>query len=169
MNLVWYPFLLLAATGFACSVVVHVLSWLGVAVPQPLMLLHLGIFIVWLPTIIASTRLARNHPQRDFWKASLRGAPLWASKSLIWLGGYVLVHFFASILLLQGRLGVSKAVEDFRIVSGHWMIFYGVATGVLYSAIHAVDEERKCPQGHPVSSSAHFCEVCGAPVSPHQG
>jgi hypothetical protein len=159
-----YVFMLAAAVGFGCSAAVHVLSWLGVTLPQSLMFLHVGIFVVWIPTVFVTNRLTRNYKQKDVWRGSLRGAPPWASKALTVLFVYAFVHFFASLFLLKGRLGVPE-VETFRLFSGHWMIFYGFAWGVLYSAIHADDEDRMCPQGHALSPGARFCEVCGAPVA----
>jgi hypothetical protein len=160
MKLLLYPFLVLGAVGFVLSLVVHILSWAEVVLPESLMALHIGIFIVWLPTILVATRLTREYKQKDFWKAALRGAPPWTIKLAIGLGTYVFVHFFASMFLFL-------PVEKFRIASGHWMVFYGLSAAVLYSALHAteVDRRRKCLNGHPASAVARFCELCGAPVA----
>lgn len=164
MKLLLYPFLALAAVGFVLSIVVHILSWADVALPESLMALHVGIFIVWLPTILLATRLTREYKQKDFWKAALRGAPPWTTKVAIGLGVYVFLHFFASLFF---SVPSEAPAARFRIASGHWMIFYGLSAAVLYSALHApeIDRGRKCLNGHLVSAVAQFCEQCGAPVA----
>ena len=49
----------------------------------------------------------------------------------------------------------------FRGFSGHWMAFYLAATSTLYSVIvvSRADVVRRCPDGHPASPSANFCDV----------
>ena len=47
--------------------------------------------------------------------------------------------------------------------SGHWLLFYGVAFAVFYSAIHAPKllEKRYCSDGHPASPLDQYCPKCG--------
>jgi hypothetical protein len=46
------------------------------------------------------------------------------------------------------------------------MAFYFTAMAILYSAIHDKEHDaaRRCPNGHPVSPSAMYCEECGLKV-----
>jgi hypothetical protein len=158
-----YAFFVLGVLGFGCSVAVHVLSWLGVGLPQWLMGLHVGIFVVFFPAILVARPLTVDFKQKDFWKAALRGAPPWVSTYGKVLVAYVFLHFFASMAV---HFPPDRNIENFRIFSGHWMIFYGVAAALLYSSLHANEHDigRTCSQGHPASAIARFCEQCGSAV-----
>jgi hypothetical protein len=79
MTIIAYPFLIFSAVGLVLSVISHVCGLRGTAGPfgDQTWLLHIGIFVVWLPAVLAVQRLSRNVPRRDFWKAALRGCPRW--------------------------------------------------------------------------------------------
>jgi hypothetical protein len=156
--------LVLAAVGLVASFTVHALAWAGVRVPGA-MLLGFGLFVVWVPTVLISTRLTRESPRKDFWKAALRGCPRWATRGTMALFAYALVNFASFMFLPRERGQSPSAAEEVRLFSGHLMVFYAVAAAVLYSAVHAVDDRRRCPSGHVNSAQATFCERCGAPVA----
>ena len=67
------PFVAASALGLLLSMVVHLCAWLSI--PSPLgrytWLLHVGIFLVWFPTVLVSQRLTREYRAEDFWKAAL--------------------------------------------------------------------------------------------------
>jgi hypothetical protein len=166
MKAILYPFLFLAAIGLALSALVHVGAWAGLEPPSAAMGLHLGIFAVWLPAVIVSHRLARDYKQRDWWRATFRGAPRWFEKAVKVLGAYALVNFAVFLFLSARGDGPVSKVNEFRGFSGHWMIFYAAAFSILYSAIHVeeVARNRACLNGHQVSAVAKYCEQCGSPV-----
>jgi hypothetical protein len=72
------PVMWLAAAGLAASLVVHVLGLLGISSPLggPTWLLHLGVFVVWIPVVIVSQPLTRGQDRRDHWRILLRNCPL---------------------------------------------------------------------------------------------
>jgi len=177
MKILLTPFMYLAALGLVLSVIVHVLSLLGMPSPfgETSWVLHMGIFVVWLPTVLIATKLVKDFKYRDFWKAALRGCPKWMKNLTYFFFGYEILNF-AIFFISDFAAGGSARGEGntpsnvFRGFSGHWMAFYCVAMATLYSAIHVEehDETRRCLNGHPVSPSAKFCEQCGAKVIEQQ-
>jgi hypothetical protein len=167
------PFVLffaaLAAVGLALSVLSHIAALLGSQGPLAdyEWLLHVGIFVVWLPAVLVTTRLTRDFKQRDLWKAALRGCPPWMKYMVYGFFGYAMLNFvvFLANAPPQGGSGPMPpiVVPGF---SGHWMAFYSAAMALLYSAAHVKDRDagRRCPQGHTVGPLAQFCEQCGQPV-----
>ena len=177
MNIFLYPLLLLAGCGFVLSVVAHCLGIANVPVPGGNLVwgLHIGIFVVWIPTVFVSNRAFRDANRKDFWKVALAGCPTWMRRSLYILVGYAVlnfVYFAATAPSHRGRLSEGAAPPSvIRGFSGHWMVFYGVAFAVLYSRIYAphLYRDRKCPHGHSVSPLARFCPECGSAVSDASG
>jgi hypothetical protein len=172
MSVLLIPFLLLSVLGLVLSLIAHTAALLGL--PQPLgpaaWGLHVGIFVVWLPAVLVSNRLVGDFKQKDFWKAALRGCPDWMRRLTYGFVAYAVVNFvlFIAIAPAQGGGGgVNAPPAVFRGFSGHWMAFYSAAAAILYSAIAVakLDPARRCPNGHPVSPSADFCESCGAAIN----
>jgi hypothetical protein len=158
----------LAVAGFLASLLVHLFALVGLASPLGLAtwLLHIGIFIVWIPTVLIAQRLSRNAKRTDFWKAILRGCPAWVQSGGYIVFAYALVNFvlFTAQLSAYSKNDVPIAVE-YRGFSGHWMCFYYIGAATLYSAIRLGNvSQRYCPRGHEVSPFANYCDVCGAQV-----
>ena len=170
MTILLLPFLALAVVGLVLSLTAHVAALFGQQQPlgDAAWALHIGIFVVWLPAVLVSNRLVKDFKYKDMWKAALRGCPPW----MRWLTSaffvYAIVNFIIFAVLAPGGAdsGANAPPIVFRGFSGHWMAFYSAAAAVLYSAIVVAkrDPARRCPNGHPVSPSAVFCEVCGARV-----
>jgi len=163
----------IAAIGMALSIVVHVSSLLGMPSPfgEISWVLHMGIFVVWLPAVLVANRLVKDFKQKDFWKAALRGCPQWMKNLTYFFFGYAILNFiifFISDFAGGGsaRTGGDTPSNVFRGFSGHWMAFYCIAMATLYSAVHVKeqDEVRRCQNGHVISPSARFCEECGARI-----
>lgn len=169
MTLIAYSFLLLAGIGLGLSVVSHVASLLGRQGPlgDQTWWLHIGIFVVWLPAVIAGQKLTRNVPKNDWWKAALRRFPGWMRYATYGFFGYALVNFL--IFVLAGGESESSGPMPPAVVrgfSGHWMIFYWAAFGLLYSYTQVGWKSvvRSCMAGHEIGSLATFCEQCGQSV-----
>jgi hypothetical protein len=152
------------------SLIVHTAALLRL--PQPLGSsawgLHIGIFVVWIPAVLVSNRIVRDFKQKDFWKAALRGCPDWMRWVTHAFLAYAVVNFVVFMLFTPPRGGFANDERAaFRGFSGHWMAFYSAAAAILYSAIVVAhsDPARRCPNGHPVSPSASYCESCGQAVS----
>jgi len=163
------PLMLLAALGFCLSVAAHVASILGIPLPggQSVWLLHAGIFVVWLPTVLIVSRVMRGVRRQDMWKVTLSGCPAWMRMAAKVLIGYVILNFvyFMATSARGGGGHYSGAAPPsvIRGFSGHWMLFYGVAFMTLYSVGRkpALLGQRVCRNGHTVASTDNFCPVCG--------
>lgn len=156
--------LIVAVAGLIAAVSIHALAWFGANVPGEVPLFA-GLFVVWVPTVLVSMRLTRDYAQKDFWKAALRGCPRWASRATMGLVAYVFLNFGISLFLSPGRGRSASGTEGARMMSAGMLPFYGIAAATLYSAIHAVDDRRRCPRGHVTSPEAEFCDKCGEPVA----
>jgi hypothetical protein len=162
------PIMWFAVGGFVASLIVHVLALIGVPSPfgSATWLLHIGIFIVWLPTVLVAQRLSRGAKHADFWKATFRNCPLWVKTGSYVVGGYAILNF--ALFALQATRYPTNDVPDlvaYRGFSGHWMAFYYVGAATLYSgAWRGSLRPRRCANGHEVSPFAKFCDVCGTPL-----
>jgi hypothetical protein len=158
------PFLVLAGLGLILNLIAHTLAWFAIDNPAgPLTwVLHGGILIVWIPTVFVAQIMTRSVPQRDFWKAVLRGCPALMRRTLYLFWAYALLNF--ALFALSGS---NDDNAMFRGFSGHWMAFYSTAFAALYSAtrVSRLDESQVCPNGHRVSPLATFCEICGARIA----
>ena len=168
-------FIYLAGVGLVSSVIVHVCSLLNL--PNPLgglaYTLNIGIFIVWIPAVIAAGRMTEDFKQKDMWKALLRGCPDWMKKLTYFFFAYAFINFFIFIALeVVGYRGGAEVKGDpsLRGFSGHWMAFYSAAMAFLYSRRETLDRDlvRRCPQGHTVSPSDQYCPECGRKIIDHQ-
>ncbi len=163
----------LAGAGLILSILSHLAALLGMQGPlgDHAFWLHIGIFAVWIPTVLVSRRLTSGFNRKDAWKAALRGCPAWMKYAVYGFFAYALVNFVIFLLSSavakgSGTGAMSPAVV--RAFSGHWMAFYSAAMAVLYSAAHlpaSETQEHKCPNGHSVSPYAQFCEQCGQSVA----
>jgi hypothetical protein len=165
MQLLLAPFMWVAVAGFVASLLVHILALMGLASPfgSATWLLHVGIFVVWFPTVLIAQRLTRGAKQVDFWKATFRGCPGWAKAGAYVVGGYAMLNFvfFALQTSRYPRNEIPDIVE-YRGFSGHWMAFYYVGAATLYSGTkRGSSSPRHCANGHEVSPFAKYCDVCG--------
>jgi hypothetical protein len=126
-------------------------------------ILGVGVFIVWAPTVLVSIKLTKEFKQKDFWKAALRGCPVWLKYLVYIMSGYAAFNFI--YMIISGNPSENETTTA-RFISGHLLVFYSAALATLYSAtqVERIDTARRCINGHPVSASAKFCEECGAPV-----
>jgi hypothetical protein len=166
----------LSAIGLLLSIGAHIASLLGLPLPGGKLVwsLHIGIFVVWLPAVLVATRANHGRPQGDYWKNVLSGCPPWMRYAGYALFAYAIANFIwfmvnsDSHANLQGDAPPSVV----RGFSGHWMVFYGTAFAILFSAYRnpGVLMQQKCTNGHAVSASDTFCPTCGSKIqSPRFG
>src|SRR5687768_13550080 len=128
----------LAAVGFILSVAAHLSALAGSPIPfgKAVWALHIGIFVVWLPTVLVAYRLTRGATQKDFWKIALVGCPKWMRTALFIVFGYAILNFvvFMATTASHSPAKGESSPEVVRGFSGHWMAFYGAAFATLYSA-----------------------------------
>ncbi|MEX2560704.1 MAG: hypothetical protein WD403_12355 [Pirellulales bacterium] len=169
------PFMVFAAIGLILSAIAHACAILGL--PQPLggatEALHVGIFVVGLPVVLVSSRLARGFKQKGSSRVILRGCPPW----MRWMSGGLLIYFIGTFFFcvtsmiaappLQPAPNAPPLPVAVRLFSGGWMFFYFAAMATFYSAVVVAqrDPARRCPNGHPVSPGADLCEECGATIT----
>lgn len=160
-----------AGLGWLLMLVTHVAALLGHGGPLGGReeVFFFGLFILWAAAILASRSLSKDVPQRDFWKATLRGCPTWMKYLLYGSFFYALVNF---VLAVTGgaKTGPGPA-QATRAISGHLLAFYAAAFAILYSAATLWGQQgRRCSEGHPVGPLARFCDHCGRPiVDPNYG
>src|SRR5437588_175716 len=94
-RLILLPFIALAAIGFILSVAAHLAAIAGSPIPfgKAVWALHIGIFVVWLPTVLVSIRLTRGANRKDRWKIALAGCPKWMRTALYVLFAYAILNF----------------------------------------------------------------------------
>lgn len=162
-KIVAFPVMALAALGMLLCLGSYLFEFAGLYSPpqnRPL-ILFLGVFIVWFPTIFLMNRLTADFKQKDMWKAALRGCPSWMQTSL-----WVLVGVVALLAFLPLALRAQRAYPDIFVLFP--VCFYAASFCVTYSLINAEkhDSTRRCLNGHTISPMARFCEECGAPAAP---
>jgi len=168
MRVLIFMLLLLSTAGFVLSVLAHVFALFGLMPPggDLVMSLHIGVFVVWIPAVLLSTRVTKNANRNDFWKIMFSGCPLWMRYTFYGLFGYAILNFLLFIATdgaqHQGSNAVS--VETVRGFSGHWMVFYGAAFSMFYSILKSPQllQQRKCINGHVVSFGDAYCHICGS-------
>jgi hypothetical protein len=144
---------------------VHLLSIVGIDVNETfpfIWLLHIGIFIVWIPVIMETKKnkelqesKGSKLKQSEFYNVLFNGAPNWMRMIAMGCFFYAILNFFLFtfsqggtpsikdgeyILQNHGTLIKTLTKEEYhhfkanevRGFSGHWILFYGVATVALF-------------------------------------
>lgn len=111
------------------------------------MLLHFGIFIVWIPLVFSASRTMPKEAAGNF-DHLLAELPKWMRSAVIALFIYALLNFAYFIYAAQQhpRHGVPFDVE-LRGFSGHWMVFYGWATAGFIGLASLARRSRKSENG----------------------
>ena len=171
--LLW-PVMALALLGLVLSVWVHLQAIAGVMPDSWFLALHVGIFVVFIPAVFVAQRRVGTTNRCDFWKVVLRGAPIWMKYASYGLFGYTLLNFFwAFNKLLTGHSQHAMTPNEWRLFSGHWMVFYFTSFAILYASIAnqpwdpnrniIVPAGEHCANGHLIAKGEGFCAVCGGP------
>jgi cytochrome bd-type quinol oxidase subunit 2 len=173
MKILLTPFIALAAVGLILSLIVHLSALLSLPVPlgHRAWALHMGIFVVWLPTVAVANFGMPDLDKKKFWRNALRGCPEWFRYMTYGLFGYAVINFGIFMVRAAGNPRGSSMSEEASLIgfSGHWMAFYAAALGVLWSFARMQESDfPRCPNGHPASSDAKFCQECGSPIQAGQ-
>ncbi len=146
-------FWILALIGFALSLIVHGLTFVGVDPLQHfpyVWVLHIGIFVVWIPAVWISKQTKTS------WKSLTKPFPFWMKPLPGILFAYMFFNFFFTIFVLQkggspSMINGEKVLQshhkiikklseeeyhlhqayEVRTFSGHWLLFYGYAALML--------------------------------------
>lgn len=152
-----------AATGWMLGLTVHLLSLSGVDVMEKVpfvWLLHLGIFAIWVPTILSLKKkkeLRGNQDSSPFNALSnfLENTPHWLNAIAVVGFVYAFINFALFFFSIEGSTAIkdgeyilhnhghlikklteqeyhSYRAQELRGFSGHWLAFYGFAVAALY-------------------------------------
>ena len=163
-------FFYVAVLGLTASAVAHVSTFIGIN-PQRVVpwiwVLHVMIFVVWIPVIVVTGHLVKKGNRKDFWKLAMQHAPTWMKGLCVVLLVYAFFNFFFTILVLNEE-GTPSVINGKKVLhnhgtiirelsdqeyetheaygvrtfSGHWMMFYAVGMTVLYPTIKDSDSSR---------------------------
>ena len=162
------PLCFIAVLGLVSSAVAHLSTFMGInpqrVVPK-VWVLHVLIFVVWIPLVISSRNACTKENRKDFWKIATRNAPGWMKILSLTLFVYAFFNFFYTIQVLNeggvpseldgkkvihshGRVIRELTDEEYekhqayevRTFSGHWMVFYAIGMTVLYSRLKEVQQ-----------------------------
>jgi hypothetical protein len=156
-----WVFVWLSAIGLVVSLWVHIGTLMGRTVSSAYWVLHVGIFVVWLPSVLVAQRLVGNARRKDFWKVVLKGAPDWMRYMVYVFFAYEFVNF---VISMGGGRHTTSSAADWRGFSGLWMVFYSAALAILHTATKTMDSSPRCANGHLASPNATYCTRCGQPV-----
>jgi hypothetical protein len=155
----WF-FIALAILGLVASAVAHSSTFFGVdpqAAFPPVFLLHIGIFLVWIPAVVSQvsrTSVTDARPRR--FDVAFPHAPHWMKLLTGLLFAYGIVNFLLFLFLItgseaprrepdgtftanKGQRVITKAAYhrlralEVRGFSGHWMLFYAAGMTILTS------------------------------------
>jgi hypothetical protein len=173
MRVPLYPLLWLAVLSLVVSAVVHLYALRGD--PPPLgrytLLLHLGVFVVFLPAFLVARRLVREAGAAYNPRATLPPqCPRWMTWLIYGLVAYAMATFFW--VVTTDQWGPRRVDPDslrpgmVRGFSGLWLAFYWWAAAVLATAARAgAAPAPRCPNGHPVPPAAASCATCGSALA----
>lgn len=158
---------LLAALGLILGLIVHIVSILGIYIGDSIpfiWVLHLAIFIVWLPTILelrknkefmAADAKSKRNPLK-FFQMMFKNAPAPVMYLTMFFFIYSFINFFIFMQIemngvpdiIDGQYVINNhgsiikmlteaefykiKANELRGYSGHWLLFYGIAMGVLW-------------------------------------
>ena len=128
--------------------------------------LHVGIFVVFFPAVLVAKQIGMTSNRKDAWKIALRFAPPWMLYVFYVLFPYTFFNFFRGFFTTAASNhghGDPSATE-WRLFSGHWMLFYFCSLAILYSGLRSRTATGFCNNGHRFSSQYSKCPQCGEPT-----
>lgn len=162
-SFIWV-FVWLSAIGFLVALWVHLAALMGRDVPSAFWIFHVGIFVVWFPSVLVAQRLVGNTRRKDFWRVVLKGAPGWMRYMVYAIFGYSFLVSLISMGQVPNNGAAAQPGSTWRGFSAIWMAFYSAAFAILFSAAKTIEAAPRCVNGHLASANAHYCARCGQPV-----
>lgn len=130
-----------------------------------LLLLFVGIFVVWFPTVLMLRHMTRGAMSRDTLKVALRHAS--PSMRRLVYGAWIYCGLVWAVSMIGGILTKGRTIANEGVYfTAFMLVFYVTALGVSASALAMTAEQvnPRCARGHPVGVEAQFCQTCGARV-----
>ena len=161
----------LALVGFALSALVHLATFVGVN-PQGIFpgvwVLHLGIFLVWVPAIFGAEKLGKWPTRGKLWGFLVEKGPRWMQVLCVILAVNAVFNFLFTGCVLNegggpGRIDGRPVLhhggevirelteEEFekhqayvvRVFSAIWLVFYLSAAMLLRARVQADLEQKR--------------------------
>ena len=155
--------------GIGASLVVHLLALVaGRTVPNSVvLLLHVGIFVVAIPTILILRRITDATRPKDLWSLLKSASPPWLRRLSSGTGVYFVVIFVVFAVAHRGPepTGAPMSRETLVMFSSGWLGFYTGLAAYIHAGLQADSMRLRCPSGHAVNPSSRYCEECGSPVA----
>jgi hypothetical protein len=150
------PLMYLALAGFLISLWINIACVLGKQIPSdaPLFLMHIGIFVVFIPATLTGQKMLGGKLRRDFWKAVMKDAPeayyylFYIIFAYSWLTG---VYAFFSGFPGNGQPSTPSSGQDWLVFSGVWMIFYYASFAIFLSARNSCFKYAQLPDNSQFS------------------
>lgn len=130
----------IALLGFVASLATHLSALMGIADPFELGPLRAGMYVIWLPAVLAARQLSSDPSEENLWHEIFRGCPPWMRMGLYVLLGYAVLGVLS--FLLAPKASVPPAFS-LRVSSRTWMLFYFVTFATLYSAIQVSSRDTE--------------------------
>jgi len=138
-------FLFLSLVATASSLVVHVAAFFGRTFPYAV-LLHVGIFLVFIPAMLVARPPGRALMSRVSFNDAFRGAPTWVRKTVKVFFAYAIVNFIVFIINAPGKPPPGPMTpQDVRGFSGHWMLFYTASAAMFLAALNRARDADRMP------------------------
>lgn len=128
-------FFIIAVIGLLVSLLAHIATFFGVSPQRDFLYLWtiiIAIFLVWNPAVSVKNNLVGEPQSADFWTMAISTAPRWRKLAYLLLTIYALYNF------LHPAFFDSSEIDEIRALSSYCLVFYLVATMVLY---HKMKEE----------------------------
>jgi len=131
------------------------------------MLLHVGIFVVALPTILLMRRITDATRPKDLWKLLKVASPPWLRTLSSASGIYFVLIFIVFAVVHKGPepAGAPMSRTTLVMFSSGWLGFYTNLTAYIHAGLRVESMRLRCPNGHSVNPSSRYCEECGNPVA----
>ncbi len=162
-------FFFIALFGALSAITVHISAMLGIDVADKspfIWLLHVLIFMVWIPTIFSLKKEQEQNKEANAFTLLTKNKPKWLIGLIIAIAVYTGFNFMFSMSNTEGTSKEENGIyslhnrgkhirniteEEYHLheanvlrgFSGHWILFYTVATIALYKGESKEEDEIK--------------------------
>jgi hypothetical protein len=179
IDLLLLPWIVYAACGLVHSLIVHLVTLVGMKpAPEALFLaLHIGIYPLWIPVVLVMIGMTgtagawRLATGLSVWNAALAPCPWWMRYMTQGLFIYGIINL--AIFVMHMPRWDEPAGHVPRLFwqgfSGHWMLHYSGGLAILTAAYRRGlrNLRPKCQSGHAARLGDSSCSTCGAPIDAH--
>jgi|GEM_PF-1411898 len=115
----------------------------------------------WLVVILRSNSYLKNYSRGYLWESIKKTLPKKLLGIFYFNIIYSIVSFIVGLAMLKNFN--NSNLREFQFFSAHLSIFYCIA--FLGNVVFDNLEERKCTNGHLITTSGNFCSECGVKIN----